>query len=63
MEKVYGFGFLPDITRGRREVTRLTGESFVPVLVLDQGEVVTRSDDIVAWAKANPAHAAHRGAG
>ena len=58
VEKVYGFGFLPDVTRGSREVKRLSGESFVPVLVLDDGEVVTRSDDIVAWAQANPAHPA-----
>jgi hypothetical protein len=55
VEKVYGFGFLPDVTSGRREVKRLTGQSFVPVMVLDDGDVVTGSDDIVAWARANPA--------
>ncbi len=58
VEKVYGFGFLPDLTRGRRHVKRLTGESFVPVLVLDDGETVTGSDEIVAWARTNPANAA-----
>jgi hypothetical protein len=56
--KVYGFGQLPDLTRGRREIRRLTGQSFVPVLALDNGQVVTDSADIVAWASANPAAAA-----
>ncbi|HEV2062572.1 MAG TPA: hypothetical protein VGR12_06935 [Solirubrobacteraceae bacterium] len=51
--RVYGFGFLPDITRGRREVRRITGQSFVPVLALDAGEVITGSDEIVAWAQAD----------
>ena len=51
--RVYGFAALPDITRGRRAVKRLTGASFVPVLALDGGEVVQGSDDIVAWARAN----------
>ena len=53
--KVYGFAGLPDITSGRREVKRLTGESFVPVLVLDAGEVIKESQNIVAWARDNPA--------
>lgn len=53
--KVYGFGQLPDVTPGRREVRRLTGESWVPVLVLVDGEVVKGSDTIVAWARDNPA--------
>ena len=33
---------------------RLTGESYVPVLVLDHGEVIEDSDNIVA-ARDNPA--------
>ena len=53
--KAYGLAPLPDFTRARREVRRLTGESFVPVLVLDDGQVVQGSDEIVAWAHANPA--------
>jgi hypothetical protein len=53
--KVYGFGQLSDVTRGRKEVKRLTGESWVPVLVLDEGEVVTDSKNIAAWARNNPA--------
>ena len=58
VRKVYSLGFLPDLTRGRREVRRLTGQSYVPVLVLTSGEIVTGSDQIVAWARANPADAA-----
>jgi glutathione S-transferase-like protein len=51
----YGFARLPDVTSGRKEVKRLTGESWVPVLVLENGEVITESKDIVAWARDNPA--------
>jgi hypothetical protein len=53
--KTYGFASLPDITSGRKEVQRLTGESFVPVLVLDDGQVIKDSKNIMAWARANPA--------
>jgi hypothetical protein len=56
--KSYGLGGLPDFlnpTRGRREVKRLTGNNWVPVLLLDDGEVVQGSDKIVAWAEAHPA--------
>ena len=53
--RVYGLAPLPDLTSGRREVKRLTGESFVPVLVLDEGEVITDSQNIVDWARANTA--------
>jgi glutathione S-transferase-like protein len=53
--KTYGFAPLPDVTSGRREVKRLTGESFVPVLVLDDGQVIRDSKNIMAWARANPA--------
>jgi glutathione S-transferase len=58
--KTYGLAPLPDITKGRREVKRLTGESFVPVLVLDDGEVITDSKTIAAWASDNPAVALTR---
>jgi hypothetical protein len=54
----YGFGLLPGVfnqTRGRREVQKLTGNSWVPTLVLDDGTVVDGSREIVAWAGANPA--------
>jgi hypothetical protein len=51
--RTYGFAALPDVTSGRREVKRLTGESFVPVLILDDGAVVKDSTNIVAWALDN----------
>ena len=53
--RAYGFAELPDLTRARREVRRLTGESFVPVLVRDDGEVLAGSNEIVSWARENPA--------
>jgi hypothetical protein len=53
--KTYGLAPLPDVTSGRKEVKRLTGESFVPVLVLDDGEVIKDSKNIMAWARDNPA--------
>jgi hypothetical protein len=53
--RCYGLAPLPDVTRGRREVKRLTGQSAVPVLLLDSGEFVRESDEIVAWAHAHPA--------
>jgi glutathione S-transferase len=56
--KSYGLGILPDAlnrTKGRQEVKRLTGDPWVPALVLDDGEVVKDSEKIVEWAKANPA--------
>jgi glutaredoxin len=56
--KAHGFAALPDITRARKEVKRLTGESFVPVLVLDDGQVIRDSKNIVAWARDNPADGA-----
>jgi len=55
VKKAYSAAQLPDITPGRREVKRLTGESWVPVLVTDDDEVVSDSKDIIAWAKENPA--------
>lgn len=54
----YGLGVLPSFlnaTEGRREVERLTGNRWVPTLVLDDGSVVDGSHEIVAWAEANPA--------
>ncbi len=40
---------------GRRAIKRLTGNYKVPTLFLDDGTIVDGSDDIVAWAEANPA--------
>ena len=53
--KVYGSGALPDITKGRREVKRLSGTSWVPLLVTDDGEVVGDSQRIIEWAAEHPA--------
>ncbi len=44
---------LPSRARDRAEVERLSGQRAVPILVLDGGEVVTGSGDIVRWARAN----------
>ena len=54
----YGLGVLPDafnLTPGRREVKELTGNTWVPTLVLDDGTVIDGSHEIVDWAAANPA--------
>jgi len=40
--------------RDRAEVERLSGQRAVPILVLDDGEVVTGSGSIVRWARDNP---------
>ena len=49
---VGGFKHLPLSTRGKREeVKALTGQSDVPVLVLDDGSTVVGSATIVAWAR------------
>jgi hypothetical protein len=58
--KSYGLGILPDVfnrTHGRRKAKELTGSNTVPVLVTDDGELVSDSKNIVAWAKAHPAGA------
>jgi glutathione S-transferase len=59
--KVRGLGMpgLPHIvTDGRREVERISGQRTVPVLVTDDGEVITESQRIVEWAERTPAAAA-----
>jgi len=53
-----GPGFLQWTTDGRREVEALSGQRAVPVLVTDDGEVVSDSKRIVDWAQAHPAHRA-----
>lgn len=42
-------------SEGRREAKRLTGTHAVPVLVTDDGEFVSESKRIVAWAQEHPA--------
>jgi hypothetical protein len=60
--KVQGLGigpkFLQWVTDGRREVERISGQRTVPVLVTDEGEVVTESQRIVDWARQHPATSA-----
>jgi hypothetical protein len=59
--RTYGLGMLPGIfnlTSGRREVKRLTGRYWVPVLVTDEGEVIQDSKKIIQWAREHPAGAA-----
>lgn len=56
VERVYGLGLpLADQTPGRRRIKAKTGQSFVPVLELDDGELIQDSKKIIAWAQANPA--------
>jgi glutathione S-transferase len=57
--KVRGLGigprFMHVMTSGRREVEEVSGQRAVPVLVTDDGEVVTDSRRIIDWAEAHPA--------
>jgi hypothetical protein len=57
--KVHGLGIGPRMfnlmTDGRREIEELTGQREVPVLVTDNGEVITDSKRIIAWAEDHPA--------
>jgi Glutathione S-transferase, N-terminal domain len=56
VEPVHGLGLPPfNRTDGRRRIKELTGSSWVPVLVTDNGDVITDSKQIVAWAAENPA--------
>jgi hypothetical protein len=56
----YGLGMFPgalNFTKGRREVKKMTGSYWVPVLVKDDGSFIQGSKEIADWAKANPAGA------
>jgi glutathione S-transferase len=57
IETVAGYKLLPWTRRGdaRGEIERLTGQSDVPVLVLDDGRTVAGSGEIVNWARSHPA--------
>jgi hypothetical protein len=58
----YGLGPLPgavnELTRGRREVKEMTGNYWVPLLLVGDGEAIQGSKKIIAWAQAHPANAA-----
>lgn len=57
--KARGWAALPQFlnnSRGRREVRELSGgNDEVPALVLDSGEFIQGTKEIIAWAAANPA--------
>jgi hypothetical protein len=58
--RTYGLGLLGalNLTPGRQEVKRLTGNHWVPVLVTDEGTVIQGSREIAGWAREHPAAAA-----
>ena len=58
--KTYGCFRTDPIFPGRRKIKRLTGTYQVPVLELDDGSLIDGTDNIVTWAKANPARSASR---
>ncbi|HXP99001.1 MAG TPA: glutathione S-transferase N-terminal domain-containing protein [Solirubrobacteraceae bacterium] len=47
------FWTLPNRARDRAEVERLSGQRAVPMLLLDDGDVVVGSGAIMRWAEAN----------
>lgn len=52
--RCYGWGLLPswlNRSRGRREVRRLTGRDWVPVLVTEDDRVIAGSNAIRDWAQ------------
>lgn len=56
IETVGGYRLLPWTRRGQRDAIReLSGQEDVPVLVADDGEVVSGTGTIIAWARAHPA--------
>jgi glutaredoxin 2 len=59
VQRTYGWAALGDaLNPTRKPVRELTGQSWVPVLVTDDGEVIESSPKIVEWARANPAASA-----
>jgi glutathione S-transferase len=44
---------LPSRARDRAEIEQLSGQRAVPILVLDDGEVLSGSGAIVHWAQEN----------
>src|SRR6266487_3015097 len=57
--RTYGCYGTDRFFRGRRAIKRLTSSYKVPTLMLDDGSVVDESQNIVAWAEANPADRSH----
>ena len=46
---------LPSRARDRAEIEHLSGQRAVPILLLDDGDVITGSGAIVAWAETSAA--------
>ncbi len=44
----------PSRARDRAEIEQLSGQRAVPILVLDDGAVITGSGEIVRWAEEHP---------
>ncbi len=44
----------PSRAKDRAEVEKLSGQRAVPILVLDDGDVITGSGQIVRWAQEHP---------
>jgi glutathione S-transferase len=59
LKTVKGYRLMPwtwgSRKRDREEVRKLSGTDEVPILVLDDGEVVSGSGAIAKWAKEHPA--------
>jgi glutaredoxin len=54
LKKVEGFKNIPFTSRGKRkEIERISGQSHVPVLLLDDGTAISGSKTIASWAKDN----------
>lgn len=61
--RCYGWGLLPrwlNRSRGRRQVRRLTGRDWVPVLLTADQQAIAGSDAIRQWARDAHAHGVHR---
>ena len=67
LRAVEGYRLLPwtwaDRKKGRAEIKALSGTPEVPVLVLDDGEVISDSSRIVKWAREHPRAQAEVGGG
>jgi len=59
LKRVRGYRMMPwtwkSRAEDREEVKRLSGTNEVPILVLDDGEVISDSLTIAKWARENPA--------
>jgi len=62
IKTVSGYRLMPwtwrSRSKDRAEIKKLSGQEGVPIVVLDDGEVISGSGTIAKWAKENPAPAA-----